>query len=268
MYLVEGFGLTGTECKNLVPVDWVSAAMTQILSQPENHGRTYHLVTRRPPPLVLLANVIQQAVEECSTLADEQDELVGDAAWFLDSFRQQMEIYRTYWRDDPCFDDSQRASAVSIDCPEMDAAMMLKLAKFAIANEFGKRRQRSTRPEFDVHEHMRGLAGHHRPLVQHLVGNHCLGLDVRGPAGGQWKLLLRDGRLVAVEDGISPQCSAVFRLESPTFRALRSRHLAVVDALRSGRVVIHGNGLDPAHLAAILQAAAIGGAAELAKTPA
>jgi nucleoside-diphosphate-sugar epimerase len=267
-YLVNGFGLTGTECKNLVPVDWVSAAMTRIISQAENHGRTYHLVARRPPSLVLIANVIQRAVEECSTLADEQNEMTGDAAWFLDSFRQQMEVYRTYWRDDPCFDDAQRAAAAPFDCPEMDEAMLLKLAKYAIHNEFGKRRERPIRPEFDVHEHMHGLSGHHRPLVQHLVGNHCLGLDVRGPAGGQWKLLLRDGRLIGVEDGIGPQCSAVFGLESPTFRALRSRRLAVADALRSGRVVIHGNGLDLAHLAAILQATAIGGATELARTPA
>ena len=38
-FLVEGLGLTGKECKNLVPVDWVSAVLTRIFSQPQHHGR-------------------------------------------------------------------------------------------------------------------------------------------------------------------------------------------------------------------------------------
>ena len=40
--------LTGGEPRNLVPVDWVSAAITRLVLDPRHHGRTYHLAPARP----------------------------------------------------------------------------------------------------------------------------------------------------------------------------------------------------------------------------
>ena len=258
--LVQGLGLSGEECKNLVPVDWVSAVFAHIFSRPSHHGRTYHLITRRPPSLAMIADVIQEAVEEYSELADGQDAFVADGGWFIDNFREQIEIYRAYWRDDPQFDDAQRAAAAPLACPEMDAAMLLRLARFAIEGNFGRARSRKVRSEWDLHQHVHRLPHRHGRLAPNVVGNHCLGLDVKGPGGGQWKLLLTDGRLTGTEDGLSPQCSAVFRLDAPTFVALGARKLAAAEAVRSGRLVVDGNGLAPAQLAAILVAAAADGA--------
>jgi hypothetical protein len=213
--------------------------------------------------VALIADVIQRAVEIYSTLADENDAFTCDNGWFIDNFRQQIEIYSAYWRDDPQFDDAHRAAAVPVVCPEMDTAMLMKLAHFAIQSNFGRERQRRSGPEFDIHEYMHKLPRHHMPLAPNLWGNHCLGLDISGPAGGQWKLILHNGRLMEVEDGLSPQCSAVFQLDAGTFRALGDSDLAAAEAVRIGRVVIEGNGLDQAHLTAILQAAAVRGSARL-----
>ena len=259
--LVQGLGLSGNEHKNLVPVDWVSAVFAHIFSRPEHHGRTYHIVPRRPPPVALIADVIQRAVEEHSQLADEDDTFLCDSEWFLNNFREQIDIYRVYLRNDPQFDDTQRAAAAPLPCPETDAAMLLRLARFAIEGNFGKARSRRTRPRpyFDVRKHIHELPSHHVPLAPNLVGSHQLGLDVSGPGGGQWKLLLQNGRLMEAEDGIGPQCSAVFQLDARTFRALRTSELAAAEAVQSGRVVIEGNGLNSAQLAAILQAAATHG---------
>lgn len=257
--LVRGLGLSGKEYKNLVPVDWVSAVFTRIFSRPEHHGRTYHIVSRRPPPVTLIADVIQHAVEEYSKLADKDDTFRCDSEWFLNSFREQIEVYRVYLRNDPQFDDTQRAAAAPLPCPETNAGMLLRLARFAIEGNFGKARSRRTRPDFDVCKHIHELPTHHVPLAPNLVGSYQLGLDVNGPGGGQWKLLLRNGRLMEAEDGIGPQCSAVFQLDARTFCALRTRELAAAEAVQSGRVVIEGNGLNPAQLAAILQAAATHG---------
>jgi hypothetical protein len=258
--LVQGLGLSGEECKNLVPVDWVSAVFAHVFSRPAHHGRTYHLVTRRPPSLAMIADVIQEAVEEYSELADGRDAFVADGGWFIDNFREQIEIYRAYWRDDPQFDDAQRAAAAPLACPEMDAAMLLRLARFAIEGNFGRARSRKVRSELDIHQHVHRLPRRHERLAPNVIGNHCLGLDVKGPGGGQWKLLLTDGRLTGTEDGLSSQCSAVFRLDSPTFVALGARKLAAAEAVRSGRLIVDGNGLAPAQLAAILVAAAADGA--------
>ena len=171
-------------------------------------------MTRRPPSLVLIADVIQKAVEEYSELADEQDAFVGDGGWFIDSFRKQIEIYQAYWRDDPQFDDAHRAAAAPLACPEMDAAMLLRLARFAIQGNFGRARSRKVRSDFDLHEHVHRVAaiaadGWCRTWWE----TTAWGWTCSGPGGGQWKLLLRDGRLMEAEDGLSPQCSAVFRLD-------------------------------------------------------
>jgi hypothetical protein len=77
--------------------------------------------------------------------------------------------------------------------------------------------------------------------------------------------MLHNGRLTEVEDGLGPQCSAVFQLDADTFRALGDNDLAAAEAVRIGRVVIEGNGLDQALLAAILQAAAVRGIARIAE---
>ena len=159
-------------------------------------------------------------------MAHEQDAFVADGGWFIDSFRKQIEIYRAYWRDDPRFDDANRAAAAPLDCPEMDAAMLSRLARFAIQGNFGRARSRKVRSDFDLHQHVHRLLHHREQLAANVVGNHCLGLDVRGPGGGQWKLLLSNGRLTDAENGLSQQCSAVFKLDAPTFLALGARKLA------------------------------------------
>ena len=256
--LVEGMGLSDNDHKNLVPVDWVSAAIEHIFTRPDQHGRTYHLTTPRPPSLVLIADVIQQAVEQYSQLADARDSFVGDGDWFLDSFREQIEIYHSYWRDDPRFDDSQRVAAVPFACPEMDASLLMRLARYAIQSNFGRAQQHKVRLDFDIHRHLQTLPSH-GPLASNLAGDYCFGLDIHGPGGGQWKLILCDGRFLETEHGLGPQCSAVFRLDAPTFLALGARKLAAADAVQSGRVVIEGNGLETGQLAAVLQAAATNG---------
>jgi nucleoside-diphosphate-sugar epimerase len=169
--LVHGLGLSGEECKNLVPVDWVSAALAHIVSRPEHHGRTYHLVTRRPPSLTLVANVIQDAVEQCSELAEAEDSLVADAGWFLDNFRQQMEVYRAYWRDDPKFDDSNLAAVVPLPCPQMDAAALTRLARYAIEGDFGRARRHQRR--FD-----QGTGGVPRPIAAAITSDAYASDDI------------------------------------------------------------------------------------------
>jgi len=244
-----------------VPVDWVSSVFTHIFSHPEHHGRTYHLVSDSPPTVGLTSDVIQEAVETYSQLADADDAFRCDGSWFVENFRQEMDIYRSYWRDDPQFDTANRlAAAPHLPCPRVDRAMLLKLSRYAIYNQFGKVRVRPPRLEFDVHEHLQRLAGHREELLPNIQGRHNLGLDMQGPGGGQWKLRLRDGCLWAAEDGLDPSCSATFKLDTATFHRLAGRKITASDALCNGGLVIEGNGLAISQLTAILQATAAGGA--------
>jgi nucleoside-diphosphate-sugar epimerase len=253
--LMGALGLGGKECKNFVPVDWVSAVMTHILGQPQHHGKTYHLTTSRPMPIGQMTAVVQAAVETFSTLADESDQWRCDGSWFAETFRQQMDIYHAYWRDDPEFDATNtRAAAPELPCPDLDEDMLMNMAKYAISCNFGKPRPRSLKPDFDVQHHLQPLLhAHEAGGVQGEVPS--LGLQVNGPGGGQWKLLLADRRLAAAEHGINGQCTAVFHLSSKVFHRLATHQLTVAQAVRAGRVRIEGNGMASHELESILQAA-------------
>ena len=90
-------------------------------------------------------------------------------------------------------------------------------------------------------------------------------MQVDGPGGGQWELLVRDGRLVAVDDGVGPRSTAVFHVNSATFHSLVQGELSVSQAVLAGRVRIEGNGMDRRRLEAVLQATATGAKAEVAR---
>ena len=253
--LMGALGLGGNECKNFVPVDWVSAVMTHILAQPQHHGKTYHLTTPAPMPIAQMTAVVQAAVETFSTLADEADQWRCDGSWFAETFRQQMDIYRAYWRDDPQFDVANTlAAAPQLPCPDIDGDMLMNMAKYAIQCNFGKPRPRPLKPDFDVQHHLQPLLCAHEAAGAQGADAPCLGLQVNGPGGGQWKLLLADRRLAAAEHGINGHCTAVFHLSSKTFHRLATQQFTVAQAVQAGRVQIEGNGLARHELESILQA--------------
>ena len=257
--LLRMLDVKGIECKNLVPVDWVSAALTALVNRPECHGATYHLTARRPLPLVRIARVFQTAVESYSTLAEESAAERLDGEWFESSFQQQMTTYQAYWGHDPVFDSTQTIAALpDVPCPEIDEQTLLGMAQFAIKTNFGKPKPRSIKPEFDVAGHLEDLLQRRQTVTQRSRDEHWLGLQVDGPGGGQWKLLLERGRPIAAERGLSPKCSATFLLDSSTFRQLALRQLPVAHALATGRLVIEGNGLSTPEFAAVMEAVVVG----------
>jgi len=254
--LIGMFGLHGSERKNFVPVDWVSAVISRIFSRPEFHGGTYHLTSRSPMTVAEMTAVIQDAIETWSQLADPSDAGRCDGTWFDRTFRQELEIYRAYWRGDPIFDHVNVTRAVpDLPCPVMDAEMLMRLARYAIKANFGRPRPRPLKPDFDTQCHLRHLLETRQRSARPLRNGNCLGLEVNGPGGGQFELIVEGNRIVAAEEGLTPHCSATFHLSSGTFQRLAGRQLTVTEALTSGSVVVDGNGWERRQLEAVLQSA-------------
>ena len=253
--LAAALGFVGKDRKNFVPVDWVSAVMVHVLRHAEHHGKTYHLAPSRPVLVRRMADVMHEAVETYSKIGDATDVGICDGAWLEETFRQQMVVYREYWQDDPQFDLSNtKLAAPHLPCPDMNDEVMMRLAEFAIRSGFGRPRPRPIRPEFDVREHLDVLLQARIRLPGSANGSTRLGLEVLGPGGGQWELMLEDSCAVAAREGVSPRCSATFRLNSGTYRRLAARQLSVAQAVEAGHVDIEGNGMEPRQLAAVLQA--------------
>jgi thioester reductase-like protein len=263
--LVSALGITERDRKNFVPVDWVASVMSHIHGQPEFHGSTYHVTSPQPPLVLEMASAMQEVVEELSPVGDADSSWNMDGEWFARTFRDQLGIYGAYWRDDPQFDMANTLRAAPhLPCPMLDREMMSQLARYAIDANFGKGRRAKPKPEFDVHQHMRRLHKSHAEMTDHDHRVARLGIQVDGPGGGQWELFVRDGRLVAIDDGVSRRSSAVFHVHSATFRSLVHGELSASQAVENGRVRIEGNGMNRRRLEAVLQAAATSPTVEVA----
>jgi len=138
--LMDLLGVAGQSGKNFVPVDWVSSMIAQGVMSPAARGRTYHLTHPEPVTIALASHVVQDAIEAYSTAAAADDPEACDESWFVDNVASQIDIYRTYLRNDPVFDRSHAAVlGARLPCPALDRPTLMRMAKFAIDTDFGRR---------------------------------------------------------------------------------------------------------------------------------
>lgn len=259
--LLTVMGMDGHEAKNLVPVDWVSAAMTRIIVDEALHGRTYHLTSGSPTTVGTLCRVFeelvlelvaerrrQRAADEAAggarpTSADADPEALGKM--FLD----QMDVYRAYWRDDPEFDTTNtRAAVPDLPAPPLDDDVIRRLCRFAIDNRFRwpppGRRQSETSARSQL-EAMLGEADWSPSRSRSVVG-----LAATGPGGGQWTIVLEGGQPVSLHVGLPGRDAPVVSLAASVLaellegrtalEALRGRGGLAVEGDAAGRAVALG----------------------------
>jgi thioester reductase-like protein len=135
--------------KNFVPVDWVSAAIVHVVCTPAARGRTYHLTNPQPVPLDTVGRVIQDAIESFSRAAQPDDPDLRDGRWFTETLDTELDVYRSYLRNDPLFDRTNTAAVMAhLPCPEFDVPLLMRMARFAIEHDFGSvRPPRAARAE-------------------------------------------------------------------------------------------------------------------------
>jgi len=137
--LLALIGVAMQDTKNFVPVDWVSAVIAHAIQTPASRGATYHLTHPQPLSMDTVGRLIQRAVEAYSPDASPDDPDLCDEDWFADNLRTQLDVYRSYLRNDPTFDRSATvALAAQIPCPPLDMPSLLRMAKFAIDHDFGR----------------------------------------------------------------------------------------------------------------------------------
>ena len=243
LYLLQALGLNGQERKNFVPVDWVSSVMTHILSDETLHGRTYHLTPRTRVTINEMAAGLSEAIQALSIPAlEKQRSVPPNAAAFDDVFRTQMQTYQSYWRDDPLFDSSNTISAAPhLPCPEVDAGVMWRLAKYAIENNFGWPVPSPLPAPLDIQTQLAQQIRPEPPAGEvPKQDSHHIVLEVAGPGGGQWTLELQGNRLARLTNGRVDDTRPHAYMSSHTFRRLASAETTVAQALRTGALVVTG----------------------------
>jgi len=132
-------GVNPLDTKNFVPVDWVSAVIAHAVQTPSARGATYHLTHPEPLSMDTVGRLIQDAVESYSRDASPDDPDLCDEQWFAENLGVQLDIYKSYLRNDPTFDRAHTAAiAGHLPCPPLDMPTLMKMAKFAIDHDFGR----------------------------------------------------------------------------------------------------------------------------------
>ncbi|WP_339911566.1 SDR family oxidoreductase [Symmachiella dynata] len=246
---IARFELSGNESKNLVPVDWVSAATTHIVTHPELHGQTYHLTPRHPATIRLVSDILEDATRFYSAKFVGEDAEIDDWGEAEQIFNDNIHVYNSYWRDDPTFDCTNTLTAMPhLPCPDVDREMLLRMSKVAIDSNFGGGRDKRVDLDFDPHQHLKPLVDAGEKQTNGQTDAHLLGLEVTGGGGGAWHLMLQDGKLVGADIGRDQKCTAVYRLDADTFATLATGQESASSALDKGQLVIDGNGLSRSEL--------------------
>ncbi|HET6426012.1 MAG TPA: SDR family oxidoreductase [Planctomycetaceae bacterium] len=234
--------LDGHETKNLVPVDWVSSAMTHIILHREWHGQTYHLTPKHPVTMRLIRDVLEHSIGFYGAQLCGSGFMPSDPTDVEALFHEHIRIYNSYWRMDPEFDRTniERATA-HIPCPEVDRTMLLRLSRVAIQGGFPTPSKKPLELEFDATQFLQSWLDQGEQLVVQNPRERQWALDVRGPGGGQWELVVRRGQLVAVEMGLHNESSTICRTDADTFAEIMQGRLTWQTAFATGAAQVIGD---------------------------
>jgi len=140
-YLPIRLNLTGDESHNFVPVDWVSAAASEIFHNSAHHGKTYHLT----PSTMTTSRLIEEAMSRFyryhgPTFVGPEALKAGGLNEMETSFYEYVGQYQPYWTQEPLFDRANVEKALPhLPCPAVDHACLTRMLDFAVKDNWGKR---------------------------------------------------------------------------------------------------------------------------------
>lgn len=129
--------LNGTETKNFIPVDWVSAVITSIITHPQHHGQTYHITPRERITSVMIRDVLEKSYGFHGAEFTGYGKPIENPGDIERLFYEQIRVYNSYWRDDPEFDTTNLQTACPhLPCPTMNEELLLMLSNKALEMDF------------------------------------------------------------------------------------------------------------------------------------
>jgi thioester reductase-like protein len=246
LFLPLRLPFTGDEPHNLVPIDWAAEALVRILSRPERHGRTYHLVSPRPVRM----NDVKAVAEEVLRLEGVEwagRDGVADPSPLEQLFQDGLRQYWPYLDGDPDFDWSNtRAALPDLAAPPLDRPLLARLIRFAVRDDWGRagRRRDAAGPAVDCRAYVESFFPAHAglsTLARVITLDLTVGLEVRGPGGGQWTCRWAGGELLGISRCLPERAGIVYRLDAGTFAAIVRGRQTPQDAFFARQIAIEGD---------------------------
>jgi len=232
-------GLQGHEGKNFVPVDWVSNAMVELLERDPPPNQAYAFVSKHPVSVDRMLQVFRRATTELGSRQQRKNsigDMLSGSDKTVEAYKEQFGVYRSYWRNDPQFDDAMTMSVLpDLPCPILSDEVLDRLARVAIQNRFSwfAKPQKNT---------FTAIADQLKCPENETLPINGLNLRVAGLGGGDWTIGkrqedLNEGRFLMTPVAHSHSDSIV-HASSETLTQLIDGNLSVSDGLRTGRIVI------------------------------
>lgn len=236
------FGLSGHETKNLVPVDWVSAVMTYVIAHSEHHGKTYHLTPMHPVSARLLGDIFEEAVGFYGVKLEGAGRKLSGLTEAEQLFCELISVYASYWKDDPIFDcTNTRAAAPHLPCPHVSRRLLLKMAEYAMRVNFTAPRAKPIEPACDMSSMLEPWLDPTQATLPAGGAGIRVGLRVTGHGGGDWTVLVAAEEVVAVDQGVHPQCIAVAECTIETFASLAGGQMTADEAMERAKLHVTGS---------------------------
>ena len=242
--------LSGDEVWNLVCVDWVSRAIVELLGKPRWHGRTFHLVARSPVSTRLVRDVGAEVlnlpgVEFAGSEGVEHPSRLEQL--FLDGIRE----YWPYLGGNPVFASvNTKAALPDLPPPPVDRPMLEQLIRFAVANRWGRIRAQTTEVRSqsaarsrcaEYIEQVFPRQARQSRLAREAGLDLTVGIDLRGPDGGQWSCAWRQGEFIYARSGLEDGAVVTYHTDTETFRAVVSGFQTPQEAFFDQRISITGD---------------------------
>ena len=190
----------------------------------------------------MIQEVVQEAIEQFSTRRFIGDISEATIVEYEKLFLQYMDVYRSHWRDDPIFDVTNTLRTLPhLQCPVVDRAMLLRIAGYPIKKNFVLNSIPHEAAGFQPQDYLRRLKSRTLPVAMLSEGCDALGVHVSGKCGGQWRLVIRDGRVADIELGLGPTDGARFYLNSHTLSSLADGSLSAEQSVQAGQVLIEND---------------------------
>ena len=218
--------LNGDERRNVVPVDWVSASVCRLLSDPSHRGRTFHLAPRDPiTPRKFFAAAYEFFDADGYDFCGQDWQLPVDATVAEKAYQSHLKPYSAYEHTDPKFDAiNLEQFAGNPPCPEISPSMVHRYLKFGAEDRWGKRPPSSPQVTVWAEDLLRQAiqdAGSTWSPPNNVAGK--LGLNVVGPGGGQWRLEFLPSRSPKLLAGWSPDMHQVQQISIEALVRLAGR---------------------------------------------
>lgn len=226
--LASLLGLNPEDGKNFVPVDWVAKGMVQVLQNRAWQGKTYHLTAAGRVSIARMCQVFYEGMERFSRpSAGMGKTLHADWETLWQTFVSQMEVYRTYWRNDPEFDMTNTLAVTrTFPPPEMTHEILLRLVRYAIRSGCGWPLPPPVKMEREtemVWKESRTVEWQGWECGEEGAGEgFSFGLRVSGKGGGDWTLAAgREGK-ISVHRGLPTEDFPLLTMNSTLFHRLKT----------------------------------------------